>query len=187
MDEIYVKKVIAGDRNAFRFLVEKYKDRSLNIAFNIVKEKGIAEDVVQDAFITLFQKIHTFQFKAKFSTWLYRIVVNRALDLTKKQRDYFQAYDISDYENVNMEDVQSSMHLISDKERRKYIQKVLGRMNDKDALMLNLFYLEEQSLDEIKKITQLSVSNIKVLLHRSRKRFYSFLCEELKHEIHSLR
>ena len=75
MDEQYIRRVIEGDTNAFRFIISKYKDMSFSIAISIVKSDLTAEEAVQDAFVKAFQNLRKFKFKSKFSTWLYKIVV----------------------------------------------------------------------------------------------------------------
>ena len=162
MDEQYIRRVIEGDTNAFRFIISKYKDMSFSIAISIVKSDLTAEEAVQDAFVKAFQNLRKFKFKSKFSTWLYKIVVN-------------EAYDEGD-----------SLKGLNEFEQREIINSTLKQMPSSESLVLRLFYLEEYSIAEVKEVTGLNNSNVKVILHRARKRFYSVLEKSLKHELRTI-
>ena len=78
-DKIYINKVLEGDRNAFAYLVDKYKTMVYSLALRLVKDREEAEEISQDAFIKAYQSLASFKGKAKFSSWLYRIVYNTAI------------------------------------------------------------------------------------------------------------
>ncbi len=160
-----IRKVIDGDTNAFRQLVYKYKDVSLSLAYSILKSQTLAEDVLQDVFIKVFNKLKTFKFKSSFSTWLYRIVVNTSYNELKKRKT-----NISLSEKTN----DTTLHLTEDRDYMKeedqkhYINMALTHMRTDEALVLRLFYLCEFSIKEIEDITKFKPSKIKVDLHRGR-------------------
>ena len=76
MDESYIQKVLNGDIKSFRYFVDKYKHLLFSTSMRIIKDEQIAEEAVQDAFLKAFQGLNGFKGKSKFSTWLYKIVVN---------------------------------------------------------------------------------------------------------------
>ncbi len=78
-DQFYIQKVIEGDTESFRFIVEKYQDKAFSVAFSVLRNQLFTEDVVQEAFIKAYKKIDTYRGDAAFSTWLMRIVVNSTL------------------------------------------------------------------------------------------------------------
>ena len=183
MDSQYLQKVLAGDHNAFRYFVRKYQDMAFSLAMSIVKTELIAEEAVQDAFVKAYQNIHTFNQKSKFTTWLYRIVVNESLrKIRRKQFDTAEVEELEDTEN-SINDAFRSLH---EMEQREIINQVLLELPESESLLLRLFYLDEMSMQEIKEVTDLSLANIKVILHRARKRFYTLLERNFKHEINSL-
>ncbi|MDY8136039.1 RNA polymerase sigma factor [Aquimarina sp. 2201CG5-10] len=167
MDDYYIDKVLNGDKQAFRYFVRQYKSIAYNLAMSIVKNTSNAEDVVQESFIKAFKGLRSFKKDAKFSSWFYRIVVNEAFMYLRKNKIEFT--------EINEETVR----LTSDenKENQKWIlvQKFMHSLNPKEALVLNLFYLEEKKITEIANITGWSISNIKVLLHRARKNLQKLL------------
>ncbi len=94
-DDTLLKRVAAGDRTAFAALMRRHVDRAHGLAYRIVGNRSDAEDVVQDAFLKVW--IRAGQWRpgtAQFSTWLYRVVFNRCLDLKRRPRsDNLDAVD----------------------------------------------------------------------------------------------
>ncbi|MEO1031151.1 MAG: sigma-70 family RNA polymerase sigma factor [Bacteroidota bacterium] len=177
-----IRKVIEGDSNAFRQLVYKYKDVSLSLACSILKNKTLAEDVLQDVFIKVFNNLKTFKFKSSFSTWLYRIVVNTSYNALKRQKVSL-SIDKDSYGDfiVPFNDSDPLM----EKDQKHYINKALSLLRPDEALVLRLFYLCELSIREIEEITKFKTSKIKVDLHRGREnlnfQLRQLLGDDIKH------
>jgi RNA polymerase sigma-70 factor (ECF subfamily) len=153
--------------------VDKYKDRSLSLACSIIGSKQDAQDVLQDAFISAYRSLPKFDFKSSFSTWLYRIVVNTSYTALKryKSRKTISIDSMPDHISTDM----SSSYILKENERKEIINQVLHTLKPNESLVLKLYYLGEQNSTEIAGITGLSISNIKVLLHRARKKFHANL------------
>jgi RNA polymerase sigma-70 factor (ECF subfamily) len=84
-DDSLLAAIAAGNAAAFSELMQRHGDRAFSLAFRITGRRGDAEDVVQDAFIQVWTRARDWQTgRAKFSTWLYRVIVNRCLDLKRK-------------------------------------------------------------------------------------------------------
>ncbi|MDY8137680.1 RNA polymerase sigma factor [Aquimarina sp. 2201CG5-10] len=181
-DLIY--RIRDGDTNAFRQLVNTYKDVSLSLSFSILKDQDLAEDVLQDAFIKVFEKIDTFKFGAKFSTWLYRIVVNTSYNALKKSKNHYHRLDTDKEINVSVND--TALRQLKEDDQKKYIQIALENLRSDEALVLRLFYLCELNINEIKQSTGFSKSKIKVDLHRGRNNFYFELQKIMGTEIRDL-
>ena len=86
MDKLYIDKVLAGDLYAFNYFLKTYKDMAYSVAISIVKQEHLAEEIVQDAFMICYQSLKNFKGESKFSTWLYRIVVNCAFGTLRKMK-----------------------------------------------------------------------------------------------------
>ncbi|RNC88340.1 MAG: sigma-70 family RNA polymerase sigma factor [Winogradskyella sp.] len=170
-----IRNTIEGDTTAFRQLVYKYKDVSLSLAYSILKNKAQSEDVLQDAFIKVFNKLDTFKFKSSFSTWLYRIVVNTAYNELKKQKP---KVSIDDTINEGLLTPAEDEDHLKEKDQKRYINLALERMRIDEALVLRLFYLCELSIKEIEAITKFKTSKIKIDLHRGRENL-SFQLKQL--------
>ena len=173
MDELYIKKVLDGDIDAFRYFVHQYKDKAYNLAFSVLKNEFDARDAVQEAFIIAFRKLGKFRGKSKFSTWFFRIVINEALKSSKliRKEKYIAdtRTDSAEPGHVEIDDI------VSRDQQKYYIDQAMQNIPSKEALALTLFYIEEYSVEEIREVTGWTESNVKVLLHRARKNMYKEL------------
>lgn len=178
MEELYIKKVIEGDEQGYRYFIRRYQDMAFSIAVSVVKNEFLAEEVCQEAFMKAFEKMKSFKGQSKFSTWFYRIIVNiafRRLDKEKKWKNESLVTVESSVDEDNLDALESD-------ERKYFINETLKRMSPNESLALRLFYLEELSLKEVKDVTGWSSSKVKVVIHRARKSFYSHLNALLKSE-----
>ncbi len=83
-DRALVERVQAGDKEAFRALVERHQRRAFSIAMSLVRDENDAREIVQDAFLRVYKNIGSFQGQSSFFTWLYRIITNLSIDLIRK-------------------------------------------------------------------------------------------------------
>ncbi len=185
-DQIYIDKVLHGDTNAFAYLINKYKSMTYTIAIKIVKSHEDAEEVAQDSFLKAYEKLNTFKGDAKFSTWLYTIVYRNAI--TKIRKKKITTSDIDDYviDNHYEGDDFPQLEALKNEEQQKYVRHAIDKLPEKDALLITLFYMNENSIEEIEQITSLSQSNIKVKLFRARKKLNQELSGLLKEELNTI-
>ncbi len=185
-DQIYIDKVLAGDTNAFAYLINKYKNMSYTIAIKIVKSHEDAEEVAQDSFLKAYEKLNTFKGNAKFSTWLYTIVYRNAI--TKIRKKKVTTTDIDDYviDNHSEGDDFPQLEALKNEEQQKYVREAIEKLSEKDALLITLFYMNDNTIEEIEQITGLSQSNIKVKLFRARKKLNLELSGLLKEELNTI-
>jgi RNA polymerase sigma-70 factor (ECF subfamily) len=83
-DREFIARAQAGDKAAFRFLVERYQRRAYAVAISLVRDDADANELVQDAFLRAYKSLPTYQGGASFFTWLYRIITNLSIDLRRK-------------------------------------------------------------------------------------------------------
>ncbi|WP_394746935.1 RNA polymerase sigma factor [Spongiimicrobium salis] len=182
LDKHSIERIKEGDAYAFRLMVEKYKDVSLSLVCSIVKDEQLAEDILQDVFIRVFEKVHTFKFKSSFSTWLYRIAVNMSYTALKSRK---HSMDINTLEETSEIRV-NTKELMKEAYQKKFIHLALKALNADEALVLQLFYLSEKSMKEIVKITGFTLSKVKISLHRGRGNLDFQLRQLLGNEIENL-
>ena len=185
-DIYYIEAVRNGNVQAFSFLVEKYQKLVYTLALKLLKKPEEAEEMAQDTFVKAFQKLNSYEGKSKFSTWLYSITYNACISELRKRRIEFKSLDdrqISDQDEQKMHDYYRETRK---EDQEKYLNLALARLPEDDQVLVTLYYYENQSMDEISQITGLTVSNIKVKIHRARKKMYELLHEMLKEEVYSL-
>jgi RNA polymerase sigma-70 factor (ECF subfamily) len=182
-DLLVIQKVLAGDVHAYATLVDCYKDMAVALAYNILLNREDAEEVAQDAFVKAYGSLAAFKATAKFSTWLYRIIVNTALNKKKLKKYDTISIDQSLHENLLANN--HDLNLLNNA-NKKHIKAALQTIGDNERICISLYYLDELSVEEICEITRISTSNIKVLLYRGRKSLYAALQQLLKNEITDL-
>ncbi len=185
-DLYYIDDVKRGNIQAFSFLVEKYQKMVYTLALKLMKKAEEAEEIAQDTFVKAYQKIDSYEGKSKFSTWLYSITYNACVSELRKRRIDFKSLDdrqISDDDEQKMHDYYRETRK---EDQEKYLNLALEKLQEDDQVLVTLYYFENQSMDEISVMTGLTVSNIKVKIHRARKRMYQLLHEMLNEEVYSL-
>jgi len=185
-DQICIDKVLSGDTSSYSYLVENYKDMAYTIALKIVRNVEDAEEVAQDSFVKAFQQLKTFQGKSKFSTWLYTIVYRTAISKIRKKK--IETTNIDEYviDNYSVGNSVSQIEELKHEEQKKYINAAINKLPELDALLITLFYINENTLDEIKDITGYTKTNAKVRLFRARKKLYKELKYLLEEELHTI-
>jgi RNA polymerase sigma-70 factor (ECF subfamily) len=182
-DIYYIEKVIEGQTQYFSYIVEKYKDIVFSIAFKVLRNREDAEEMAQESFIKAYKSLDTFKGKAKFSTWLYRIAYNSCISEVRKRKIHFASTD-----DIEVKDEDSEINLdgIPEENRAKYLKQALEKLPEDEYTLVLLYYFEDQTIEEISKVTKLSESNAKVKLFRARKKLYTILNDMLKEEIYTL-
>jgi RNA polymerase sigma-70 factor, ECF subfamily len=175
-DDIYhVQSVLAGNTASFAVLVNRHKELAFNIALKIVRHREDAEEIAQDAFVKAYQSLRSFKGDSKFSTWLYRIVYNAAISHTRKRQQEFIQIDDRVMSDTTEDDILEDLDRVESDQQAKLVNIAINRLPPDESALVTLFYMEENSIDDISHITGLSVSNVKVKLHRIRKKLYDDL------------
>ena len=181
-DQIIIDKILNGDTNAFAQLVDSYKDLVFSLAFKMTKNREEAEEVSQDTFIKAYKNLANFKGDAKFSTWLYKIAYRTCLDRFKKNINLYKTDSIENTV-IQLESVEHTLESIERKERSEIMEVCLQKLPEEERTILWFFYYQELSLKEIVEITNLSQANIKVKLHRARKRLLTIVKETFEPEM----
>ncbi|MEE4197111.1 MAG: sigma-70 family RNA polymerase sigma factor [Bacteroidales bacterium] len=179
----YIQRVLNGDVNAFGYLVGLHKDMVYTLALRMLKKPEEAEELAQDVFVKAFQSLESFKFESRFSTWLYRITYNAAVSCLRKKRVQMEDIDNIHLPDHMVMDTYQGINELKNKEQRTYVRLAIKQLKEEEAFIVTLYYLEEHSIDEISEITGFTPSNVKVKLHRARKRFYEALKQILKDEM----
>jgi RNA polymerase sigma-70 factor (ECF subfamily) len=167
-DLFYIQRIKAGDVRAFSAIVSNYQRMVFTIVYKIVGNREDAEDITQEVFVKVFKSLEQFKEESEFSTWLYRIAYNTTLSELRKRRLPF----VSINENLDSEN-----ELFTDEEefdlkelKLRHLEEALKKLSPDELFLVTLYYFKEQSIEAISQISNLSVANVKVKLHRTRKK-----------------
>lgn len=178
-----IEKAKQGDKAAMAILVDSYSSRVFNLALRIVRNKEEAEDVLQDTFLTLVNKLHTFDGRSSFFTWLYRIATNSALMLLRKKKMRRANFKDNDYdpeqlEITNMVDwSQDPLADLDNREIKLKIDEAINTLKEKYKAVFILRDIEGLSTRETSEILSITEENVKVRLLRSRQFLRDYLSE----------
>lgn len=179
-----------GDQRAFTKLVKRYEDLVYRYAFKLCRDQEAAEEVFQDTFVNVFRKLHQFDRRSKFSTWLYRVVTNNCL--MKMRRSKLAKASVSidapegftndpphDEEGRVRQTIpswrQTPLDGVITRETKHHLDEAIAKLPTDYRSVFVLRDVEERSAEETSKILKISVPAVKSRLHRAR----AFLREEL--------
>ncbi len=164
-EELIIDKSIKGDTLAFGQLVDKYSAYLFAIVFRLVNSEEEAEDIVQEVFIQVWQKLKEYDpHKAKFSTWLYTIATRLAIDALRKKKLHVELCD--DYLPLQMPDVHGQL---SNKETARLIYCATKKLSPLQKAVFVLREVEGLGVNEVMLITGLTAKQIKDNLYWARK------------------
>jgi len=160
-EKLFIKSLKKGREEAYRQIVEDYGNKLLRTCYLILKDREEAEDVVQETFIKVFQKVQTFKENSGLYTWIYTIALNLSRDRLRKKQDMLILED----ELVGSNDVESHVEMSID---REVLRKELFEINSLYREILVLFYFEDLSIKEISNLLNEKEGTIKSKLSRGR-------------------
>lgn len=167
-----IEQLKQGDETAFKTIVEQWKDMVYNTILGIVQNETEAEDLAQDVFIKVFEKIGTFKGDSKFSTWLYRIATTTALDhlrskKRKKRFGFLQSLGGSGDEKESIPDFHHPGVSLDNKERAAVLFKAIDSLPENQKTAYTLHKLEGLSYRDVSEVLNTTVSAVESLMSRA--------------------
>jgi len=166
-----IRSCINRDEAAFRILVNNYSDFAFRIAFRIMNNEDDSKDLVQESFITVWNKIKDFNPEKNFSNWLYRIIVNKCYDSLRKKKRNPLVYP--DADNWNIQGLYSDSNpdtRLDNKEIGEMIRLLTNKLSQKQKIVFVLSELEGVSREDISEITGMTKTAIKSNLFHARRK-----------------
>ena len=183
-DVALVQRILAGDENAFAILIEKYQRQVHALAFRKVGDFQTAEDITQETFLRVHQRLATLNDPAKFSGWLYAIANHLCIAWYRKNRlqtEALQEIYISEVETDAYSRYMAREHAkTTDAAQQDLVKSLLTKLKESDREVITLHYFEEMTSSEIGEFLGVSENTIKSRLHRARRRLkqYEFMIQE---------
>lgn len=164
-----VEKAMAGDRAAFRQLVEKHQGFVYRVAYRFVRTRSDAEDVTQETFVRLWRHMSRYRKEVRLTTWLYKIVTNLCLDMLKSAhtRHSRQSMDAASYAEAG--GAVADEGVLHD-ELRSAVEEIMNTLSPKQKAVFILRDMEDRSVDEIEEILGMSAGQIKSNLYYARRK-----------------
>lgn len=175
-----IDKITHGDEDAFAQLMELYAQGVYTLIVRITRCEEDAEELTQDVFMRVYNHIGDFAGKSSFSTWLYRIAYNIAISYSRRQKQPTYTIDEGRLRSVELSDVER-MEASTDDATINALTIAIDKLESQERALISLFYYQERSIAECATIMGQSENNIKVRLHRIRKKLYLLITEQ-KHE-----
>lgn len=173
-EETAVDKARAGDMTAFQSLVEQHSRAVFRLAFRITRNEMDAEDAVQETFLRTYQKLSSFDGRASFSTWLYRITANSSIDvLRRRRRDDSRSSSLDDDTFYTPEPVSHSPapdRLLFNSEVKERLRNALDELSDLERAAFVMRHFENFTLEEIGRALGLRTSATKQAVFRAVKK-----------------
>jgi RNA polymerase sigma-70 factor (ECF subfamily) len=178
-EPLLVKQVLSGNRKAFEGLVRQYEGLVLHIVTPLIGVNEDREDICQDIFTNVYEKLVTFQFKSKLSTWIGNIAYNTSINFLKKKKhillnDLFPEKSDNESEGYSLEKIIEHTELnpeqfIIQKQEIYLLLEAVEQLPEIQKMVLLLFHKEELSIEQISQVTEIPVNTIKSHLFRARK------------------
>lgn len=172
-----VRQVLSGSDSAIRLLISKYERLVVHMVARVVADDMDREELCQDVFIKVIDKLGTFHFDSKLSTWIATIAYRQAVNFAKKKK-----LDLVDLDEVAFK-VGENRDVTSEKDMKQFIFKLVDQLPVNYKTVLTLFYLDGFSYPEIVKVTGMPEGTVKNYIHRARQKLKKIVEEQAIKEV----
>jgi len=175
-DAAVVAQVLAGDRDAFRILVERHSRSIFRVVYRMTGNQQDTEEIVQETLLRAYKSLERFELRANFGTWLFRIAVNRTLDFlsarkTQMTKDTYQIVDNPDAEESRQVQLAAATpgpdRLLLSAEMKSRIAGALGLLTPAERVAFTMRHMEGRSIEEISQTLNLKASAAKNSVFRA--------------------
>ncbi len=173
-DEDLVERTLAGEEAAFSQLYDRYRQKVFATVYRIIQDAAEAQDATQEVFIKLYRYLSDWdQKRARFSTWLYRLAANHAIDCwrLRRRRHELQPADVPDREGLPERNISDAILTpFGELERKENIERIRSCVDDLPELQKKVFllrYFQDLKLEEIAEMEECSLGTVKTSLFRA--------------------
>lgn len=168
-DSTLVSEILKGDSNSFSEIVKKYESPLYRFANSMIHNPEETQDIVQEVFITVYNKLYTYNKKYKFSNWIYQICRNKCIDHIRSNKKEFPEISLTEnlvYNGISPEESTEFNEMV------KFADVFLNNLKEKDKSILILRYMGN-SFRDIGEILNMGEFTVKVRFYRIKERFKS--------------
>jgi len=168
-----VRQAIGGGDDAFETLVRDNQRMVYALALRMLKNPTTAEDIAQEAFIKAYRNLETFRSGSKFSTWIYRITYNTAIDHIRKRKD---EVELAEWDGAS--DTDTPEESLIGRETSRQVRDALKQISPEYRRVLELFYFSGKKYREVAEITDLPLNTVKTYIYRGKKELLNVVQKE---------
>jgi RNA polymerase sigma-70 factor (ECF subfamily) len=182
-----IHAALKDDQQAYKRLLKKYYSSLYNLIYRLIRDKDEVEDLTQEAFVKAFASLRYFDEEFAFSTWLYKIASNNAIDhIRKKKLETFSidkpiASDDSDFKFELPDTTYQPDKQIINRQRSELLAKAIADLPEKYRKVILMRHAEERDYAEIAHILKLPIGTVKAHIFRARELLYKALRDSIKH------
>lgn len=167
-DEQLIKFILSGREQMYRELVIRYQHRVFSVSMKFANNYSDAEDIAQEVFLQAYKSLATFQFGSNFSTWLYRITVNKSIDWKRKNKNLQKTGELT--EQMTQKDVIDSFleDLVLQKEQEEWFKSIITRLPEVYQSVITLYYFENLSYQDIANKLNIAKKTVESRLYRGK-------------------
>jgi len=186
-EKVLISGLKKRDKDSFEKLVNLYKDRIYNITIGLIQNVEDAEDLTQEVFVEVFDSISDFREDASLNTWLYRIAVNKSLELirkrSRKKRFRFMTSIFAETKEMQIPDFEHPGVKLENKERAAILFKAISKLPETQRTAFTLSKIEDFSYKEISEMMKVSIASVESLLFRAKANLKKYLENYYKDKI----
>ncbi|WP_100407524.1 RNA polymerase sigma factor [Bacillus solitudinis] len=162
-----IEEVLAGDKHAFTYIINKYKNQLYATILRMTKQPQDAQDLVQECFIKVYRQLSKYDHQGSFKSWIYRVAINHCMDEFRKKRYKIKHVEFQD--SVSEPRTNPEMIFLK-KEKERQLERLLLNLPEDERMIILLRYIQELSYEEISTLVDLPLSTVRNKLHRAKKK-----------------
>lgn len=168
-DRVLAAQAAAGDRQAFQRIVDSNKQRMYSVAMSVIREPGLAEDIVQESLIKAYRALPDFKGQSRLSTWLHRITYLSSIDCLRRERRHLRlaGEPAAGQQLADASPAARSDASVQGQQLRKQIERALGKLSPFEKTVFTLRHMQNFKLSEIATVVDRSEGTVKNILFRA--------------------
>jgi RNA polymerase sigma factor (sigma-70 family) len=163
----WIREVLSGDKQAYAKIIHKYKNPLYATILRMTKNPQDAQDLVQEAFIKVYNQLEKFEQKGSFSSWLYRVAINHCMDEFRKKRYSINQVEVNENSAINPNNPEV---VFLQKEKNRQLERLIATLPEDERIIILLRYANGLSYSEISETVDMSLANVRNKIFRAKKK-----------------
>ncbi len=171
-----IRDILNGNIDSFNIMMNKYEKMIFSFVYNMVKDREAAQDITQEVFITVYNKLYLYKSRYKFTNWILQISRNKAIDYMRKYKRVYEA-NLEDITYI-YDDAPGPEEKVQTKEIKLLIEDFINKLNDIDKQILMIKYSANVTFGDIGEILTMSEGAVKRRYYKTRDKFKAYYYNE---------